>query len=235
MGAVMTEGIERYRSTYRREIIPARYDGRANVRRNVWTYAALIAGSVLAMCAAGWPAREAWVALAASLAVFNLFEYAFHRWISHRRQPGLRRSYQRHAGEHHGFFDAAHMTSPHLADYHITVHPTGTIVAYFVAFNLVFGPPVAWLWGLPAAGGFALGIILSLLQLEVMHFYYHLGPEAGLCRVFDRFAYMRMCKRMHRAHHDRRLMASHGFNITHPLCDWVFGTFPEEALRDGPQ
>ncbi len=235
MQAAMSDTIERYRANYRSEILPRRYDGRANVRNNALMYAALAVASALAMGAEGRPARAAWIALAASLLVFNLFEYAYHRWISHRRQPGLRRSYQRHAGEHHGFFDAANMTSPRMEDFHITVHPTGTIVAYFIAFNLAFAPPLLWLWGLPAAGGFALGIALSLLQLDLLHFYYHLAPGTPMCRLFDRFGYMRMLKRMHAAHHDRRLMASHGFNITHPLCDCLLGTFPKEALRDGPR
>ncbi|MES2938886.1 MAG: hypothetical protein V4864_14460 [Pseudomonadota bacterium] len=223
---------ERYRDTYRREIIPQRYDGRANVRTNLLLCAGLVAVSALAM---GRPTRAAWIALAASLLLFNVFEYAFHRWISHKRQPGLRRSYQRHAGEHHGFFEAGNMTSPLLEDYHVTINPPVTLFAYYVAFNLAFAPAIGWLWGLSAAGGFAVGIALSLLQLDLLHFYYHLAPSAPMCRFFDRFAYMRMLKRMHAAHHDRRLMTSHGFNITHPLCDFLLGTFPKEALGDGPR
>src|SRR5690606_16766483 len=108
------------------------------------------------------------------------------------------------------------------------------IAAYFVVFMLLIGLPIGLLAGAKACAGFALGIALSLFQLDLLHFYYHLSPQAPLCRWLDRFAYFRFLKALHRTHHDRRCMTQVAFNITHPLFDLILGTLPKkESLVHG--
>src|SRR5690606_35773996 len=93
----MADQIELFREHYRRDTIPEQYEGMRNLKANLALCALLVAGSLLAW---GVPqASGAWGCMA-GLLIFNFFEYAFHRWVSHRRRPGLRRSYQRHTGEH---------------------------------------------------------------------------------------------------------------------------------------
>ena len=225
----MADQIEMFREHYRRDTIPERYEGMRNLRANLALCALLVAGSLLVL---GVPDAVGVVGCLTGLLIFNFFEYAFHRWVSHRRRPGLRRSYQRHTGEHHGFFSADRMTSPELRDYHVTIMPPGTIAASFLVFMLLIGLPLALLAGRQCAAGFALGVALSLFQLDLLHFYYHLSPDAPLCRWLDRLAYFRFLKRLHRTHHDRRHMTQVAFNITHPLFDLILGTLPKKEHTD---
>ena len=217
--------IEKYRNTYRESIIPPNYNGHRNALFNLLACIFLCVASLCFLEVAGWPALGGF---GAGLVVFNLFEYSFHRWISHRKRPGLERSYRRHTGEHHGFFSAEQMTSPLLLDYHVTIMPTGTIFAYFILFFLVFSLPIRYFFGASPAAAFSAGIAVSLLQLDQLHYYYHLDDRAPLSRLLNCSAYFRYLKRSHAMHHDRSNMVRHGFNITHPLFDWIFNTLSKE-------
>ncbi len=222
--------VERFRVQYRQTVVPARYSGAANLRNNVVLCVGLMI--LTAALVRSWNALSAAV-LVGGLLLFNFSEYAFHRWISHRKRAALVVSYQRHTGQHHGFFEAEEMTAPGLSDYHVTIMPTLTIVAYMVAYMLLIGVPVAVFLGSSAAAAFALAISASLLQLDVLHLYYHLERGAWLSRVLDRFSYFRYLKYAHTHHHDRAQMSKAGFNITHPMFDLIFGTLISEDER-GP-
>lgn len=225
------EGVQTFREHYRREVIPPRYDGRSNIRNNLLLCALLTLSS--AVCAGHWSTHTVAGFVIGAL-VFNWFEYAFHRWISHRKRAALASSYLRHTGHHHGFFKRDSMVSHVAEDVHVTVMPTATIAAYFVAYVVLLGPIVLFTLGGAATGSFAMAIALSLLQLDVLHHYYHLGPDSALSRVLDRFAYARYLKWAHAQHHDPAWMTRAGFNITHPLCDLLYGTLCR-AENHGPE
>ncbi len=91
-------------------------------------------------------------------------------------------------------------------------------------FLLAFGTPVAlslaWLTTPNVGYLFALMATAYFLNYELLHFAYHLPPE----HVISRLPGMRVLRRLHTAHHDQELMAHHNFNISYPLCDWIFGT-----------
>ena len=213
--------VEEYRRKYRESVIPPTYDGNRNVRNNVACCAGMIGGSVLMLEQWSWGTA---LAFAGGALAFNGLEYSFHRWVSHEKRPALAASYRRHAGEHHGFFDAENMSSPSLADYHVTIMPTATIAIYFIAFLLILGLPIGLIAGRSAGAAFSLAIAVSLFQLDILHHYYHVGSDTRLARLLGRFAYFRYLKALHARHHAKGSMAHQGFNITHPLFDWILGT-----------
>ena len=58
------------------------------------------------------------------------------------------------------------------------------------------------------------------LNYEVLHTAYHLPDEHPLARV----GLVKRLRWLHTIHHDPRQMATRNFNISYPLCDWLFGT-----------
>jgi sterol desaturase/sphingolipid hydroxylase (fatty acid hydroxylase superfamily) len=71
---------------------------------------------------------------------------------------------------------------------------------------------VAWL-ALAAAMAY-------FLNYEWLHFAYHCDPRSRV----GRFPGVQRLRRPHRDHHNPSLMMHYNFNITYPLCDWLFGT-----------
>ena len=210
------------RNGYRSAVIPPSYNGRLNVVLNIVVCVLLaLVGAFFFMT--NMSARAA-ASFVAGILVFNFFEYAFHRWISHCKRAWFMKSYRRHTGEHHGFFSNGNMTSPVIRDLHVTVMPTMTIAVYFVLFSAVFSLPLYVAWGVGEAAGFSFAVAISLLQLDLLHFYYHLDDRSLLSRTLNRFSYFRYLKHSHTVHHYRENMNSSGFNITHPLFDFLFGT-----------
>ena len=61
---------------------------------------------------------------------------------------------------------------------------------------------------------------LSDGSYELLHFAYHSEPGSWLGRLPG----MSVLRRHHIAHHDRQLMTRYNFNITYPICDYLFGT-----------
>jgi sterol desaturase/sphingolipid hydroxylase (fatty acid hydroxylase superfamily) len=213
---------ETLRNGYRSSVIPPRYNGRLNAVMNIAVCVTLaLAGAFLLVANMSVLAAASFVA---GILVFNFFEYAFHRWISHRKRALFMKSYRRHTGEHHGFFSNGNMTSADIRDLHVTIMPTITIVVYFVLFSLMFSLPLYVLRGVGEAAGFSCAVAISLLQLDILHFYYHLDDRSLLSRTLNRFSYFRFLKHSHTVHHYREKMHSGGFNITHPLFDFLFGT-----------
>jgi hypothetical protein len=211
--------IAKIRKRYRDDVIPAGYDGVANVLLNLAVCLGLMVGSLLLMGRPTWSALG-WMALTSLL--FNAIEYGFHRWLSHNK--AFRRIHRRHVTEHHGFFDSQRMTSEHLADLHVTILPTRTIAEYYLLFLALLLAPLGWLAGLASAAAASFAVAFNILLLDVLHYYYHLEPDNVLSRWLDRSAYCRRLKENHRVHHAHTLMRKCNFNITHPWCDALLGT-----------
>jgi sterol desaturase/sphingolipid hydroxylase (fatty acid hydroxylase superfamily) len=207
------------RSRYRLDKIGAGYNGVRNVASNVAVCALLMLASATAM---GRPTWTDGALLVLTTLLFNAVEYMFHRWLSHNK--ARRKTYRRHVTEHHGFFDHETMTSEHLADLHVTILPTRSIVEYYMLFLAFYLVPCAWLLGLKSAAAASLGVAANILLLDVLHYYYHMDEHLLLARILGRFGYFRALKEHHRIHHDRKIMTKCNFNITHPWCDILLGT-----------
>ncbi|MEO8877025.1 MAG: sterol desaturase family protein, partial [Polyangiaceae bacterium] len=77
-------------------------------------------------------------------------------------------------------------------------------------------PNVAWIFVAVAIGYF--------LIYEWLHFSYHLREDS----IVGRNRLLRALRRHHQTHHDKALMGKYNFNISFPICDWIFGTTHHE-------
>ena len=67
---------------------------------------------------------------------------------------------------------------------------------------------------------FVLTAVLYFLNYEMLHFAYHTAPGSWLGRL----SLIRSLRQHHVAHHNKQLMTKYNFNITYPICDYLFGT-----------
>lgn len=160
-----------------------------------------------------------WLALPATLLLFNLGIYLVHRYLGHHKRGWARLFYARHTGDHHSFFSPGHMTYDSPRDWRVILFPAWLIVAHSLLITL----PAWWLlqyWDANVAGLFGAGMILGYLSYEVFHACEHLPPEHRLARL----PWIRQMRQLHALHHRRELMQGRNFNIVLPLMDYLFGT-----------
>lgn len=101
---------------------------------------------------------------------------------------------------------------------------------------MLFGavtPPfllVWWLTSTNVAGMFLAVSIGYFLLYEWLHFIYHVPAHhwIGRRRVVTKL------RELHQAHHNKALMTRYNFNITFPICDYLFGTlYRSSVVGDG--
>jgi sterol desaturase/sphingolipid hydroxylase (fatty acid hydroxylase superfamily) len=80
-------------------------------------------------------------------------------------------------------------------------------------FYFLLSPNTGWLFAATAVGYF--------LTYEWLHLAYHV-PESSFA---GRLPGMKTLRRLHTAHHQPDEMLRCNFNITFPICDWLFGTY----------
>jgi hypothetical protein len=82
------------------------------------------------------------------------------------------------------------------------------------------GAALFWLASRNVAFLYVATAMSYFLTYEWLHFCHHL-PARGLVA---RIGFLRKLRAHHQAHHDPALMNSRNFNITFPICDWLFRT-----------
>lgn len=229
------DATRRFRADYREREIPARYDAR---RHLLFTFG----GGSLALIACLWQLEAVsateWLTVPLAFLYANLSEYLGHRFPMHRPFRGLGLVYRRHAGQHHRFFNDRAMDYESSRDLRAVLFPPLLVIFFFGSFALPvwlllswsLSPNVAWLF---IATGLA-----YFLNYELLHTAYHV-PEG---HWLGRMPGVQRLKWLHQAHHDTRRMAAINFNISYPLCDWLFGTLqrdrrephPDTSLPDSP-
>ena len=209
--------VQRYREHYRATEVPRGYDGRAHL-------AFTFGGGALALAACLWQLQAVrpleWLAVPASLFYANLAEYLGHRFPMHRPFPGLGIVYKRHAGQHHRFFSHESMPIDGLGDLRAVLFPPVLVLFFFGLFATPVWFALAHLLSENVAWLFVACGIAYFLNYEVLHLAYHLPEAHPLARV----GLVRRLRWLHALHHDPRHMASRNFNISYPVCDWLFGT-----------
>ena len=75
------------------------------------------------------------------------------------------------------------------------------------------------LLSVPNALHFLMGLHLLMILYDILHYYFHFGPETSLPII----GYL---KKNHMKHHYRD--ANRGFGVTTVFWDWVFGTMHAE-------
>lgn len=217
MSATSPESVERYREHYRATEIPARYDGRGHL---LFAFG----GGTLALVACLAMLRDVrpleWLAVPLALLYANLAEYLGHRFPMHRPYPGLGLVYKRHAGQHHRFFNHEMMPLGGRRDLRAVLFPPVLVIFFFGVFATPVWFALAWLVSANVAWLFLASGVFYYVHYELLHTAYHLPPGHWLAEL----GLVRRLQWLHRTHHDPALMARHNFNITWPLCDWLFGT-----------
>jgi len=212
----MTSNAE-YRAAYRREHIGPRYSGRAHLG---FVLAFTLGG--IALCA--WRLEAVspleWLTVPLAFLYANLVEYAGHRWVMHRRLPGLRLVFKRHAGQHHRFFTDRHMALEGWRDCRVVLFPAVLMVFFFGAFAVPAGVLLTWLASANVAWLFVATALGYYLNYESLHLAYHLPEDSAVLRL----PLLKRLRRRHHRHHDPSLMAHRNFNITYPIGDWLFRT-----------
>jgi hypothetical protein len=215
--AAIPEAVARYRDDYRAAWIPRGYRGGAHA---LFTFG--VGSAVLLACLAQLQDVRAleWLTVPLSLLYANLAEYLGHRFPMHRPFRGLGLVYRRHAGQHHRFFTHEAMPVESARDFRALLFPPVLVVFFFGLFGVPVWFALEWLLSANVAWLFIASGLAYFLNYELLHTAYHLPPDHWLARN----ALVVRLRGLHRTHHDPRLMAHHNFNITYPLCDWLFRT-----------
>jgi hypothetical protein len=138
----------------------------------------------------------------------------------HRPFPGLALVYKRHAGQHHRYFDHRTMPIDGLRDLRAVLFPPLLVLFFFGLFATPVWFALARVASANAAWLFVASGIFYFLNYEVLHLAYHLPQSHPLARN----ALVRRLRGLHTLHHDPARMARSNFNISYPVCDWLFGT-----------
>ncbi len=211
------EPVRQARAVFRERRISPHYSGPLHLATTVGI-------SVLIALASGMMLEDVkpleWLTIPVTFLYANLSEYLGHRGPMHHKTRMLAGIFQRHTIEHHSFFTNEAASFESTKDYRAVLFPPILLIFFFGCFALpaaavlyyVASPNIGYL--------FVLTSILYFLNYELLHFAYHCGPESWLGRL----PLIENLRKHHLTHHDKRLMTRYNFNITYPICDYLFGT-----------
>lgn len=218
----MDENTRSYREQYRRELIPEGYSGRLHF--------ALILGFVALVIVIGVLQLEQvqpleWLAVPLTFLYANLAEYLGHRFVMHRRRPGLGLIYERHTLQHHRFFTHQAMQFDSSDDFRAVLFPPMLMVFFAITFALPVGLLLTWLFSANVAWLFVITALGYYGCYEILHFAYHQEEDSWIMRLPG----VKRMRQLHLDHHDPAIMQRGNFNITWPICDVLFGTRVAQA------
>ncbi len=206
-----------YRERYRAEHIPPGYSG-------PWHFALILGFVGLVLAVGVWQLDEVrpleWLAVPLSFVYANLAEYLGHRFVMHRRRPGLGLIYERHTLQHHRFFTDTAMEYDSSRDFRAVLFPPMLMMFFALGFAVPAGLLLTWLFSANVAWLFVITALGYYGSYEILHFAYHQRAGSWILAVPG----VRRLRRLHLEHHDPSLMQHANFNITFPICDWLFGT-----------
>lgn len=206
-----------YRPEYRENYTPAGYSG---IRHMAFIVLFCAGGIALGITRLDDVRPLEWLAIPLTFLYANLAEYLGHRFVMHRKRKGLGLIYERHTVQHHRFFTVDEMEMDGLIDLRAILFPPSLLIFFFVGFALPAGLLLTWLFSTNVAWLFVVTALGYYFSYEVLHLTYHLPADSKVLG----FPGVRRLQRLHRVHHDPTVMAHGNFNITWPICDWIFGT-----------
>jgi hypothetical protein len=164
--------------------------------------------------------RDLWVSIPIILYA-NFVEYFVHRWLLHRRIPGLGILYERHAIQHHRYFTDQDISILSRSQMRYVLFPAPAIVIFI---PLAAGPLS---WGIGRMLGSNAGWIALLTSAFYFAWYetFHLANHLPRSHWVHRVPGLSALCRFHRIHHHPAYASRDYFNVTFPLADWVLGTF----------
>lgn len=209
--------VSAWRDRYRAEQIPPGYSG---PRHAAWLAIFIITGIAIGVWQLEAVQPLEWLAVPVTFLYANLAEYLGHRFVMHRRRPGLGLIHERHTLQHHRFFMPGAMSFDSSRDWKAVLFPPLLVAFFFVTFALPVALLVGWLWSPNVAWLFLITALVYYASYEILHFAWHLPESAWWLRLPE----MRRLRQLHLDHHDPSYMSQGNFNITWPICDWLFGT-----------
>jgi hypothetical protein len=224
-----TVGTVQYRERYRHEFVPESYSG----YRHMFATNAICL-SILVVAAIQIHSTSMMELMAAPLTFIyaNYSEYDRHKGPSHHPRGWLKFLYERHTIQHHGFFTDELMTYDTSQDFKVVLFPVGLVLFYVSLLLLPEAGLMAILISTNVAAIFAVTAILCFMNLDWMHFYYHLADDSKLAKALSILPFARAMKANHILHHNPRMMSKYNFNITYPIFDYFFGTLYREEQAD---
>jgi len=161
-----------------------------------------------------------WLVVPLTFLYANGVEYIGHKGPMHHPMRFLKVLFNRHALQHHRFFTHEAMAYETPQDFQMVLFPPMMIVFFIgfhaapigIAFYYLVSSNVALLFTATAIGYF--------LIYEWLHLSYHLREGS----LVGRLPFMKALRQLHTQHHNPALMSSYNFNITFPICDFLFAT-----------
>ena len=206
-----------FRHHYRDQFVGRAYSGRAHL---LFVLCFSLGGIMLCLTQLDSVRALEWLTVPLAFVYANLSEYLGHRFVMHRKVPGLKLIYKRHAGQHHVFFTREHMAMDDWGDAKAVLFPPLLMVFFFGVFATPVALLLGWLFSANVAWLFVATGLAYYLNYELLHLAYHLPEDSRWLRL----PFLKRMRRLHHLHHDTGLMASRNFNITYPIGDWLFGT-----------
>lgn len=214
---MIPESVRQARSDFRNRRVSEHYSGPLHLATTI----------TLSLFVAIWSAAMLhdvsaleWLTVPLTFLYANLSEYLGHRGPMHHKTRFLTSVFQRHSIEHHSFFTDEAATFESTQDYKAVLFPPILLVFFLIAFALPVGA-LLYVFLSPNIGFlFILTAVLYFLNYELLHFAYHTSDDSWLGRL----PLIGRLRQHHIAHHNKRLMTRYNFNITYPICDYLFGT-----------
>jgi hypothetical protein len=91
-------------------------------------------------------------------------------------------------------------------------------------FRGAVAAPIAIVLFVAGARNVALLYVMTAMSYFLIYEWLHLCHHTPAEGLAGRLAFLHSLRAHHQAHHDPALMTSGNFNITFPICDWLFGT-----------
>jgi hypothetical protein len=200
-----------------REKVGARYFGWAHFWFTTLSSVAVIAYAATTVKAA---TTGEWLTIPLTFLFANFVEYIGHRGPMHHKRRGLSAVHQRHTVWHHGFFTHENMCVDDSRDFRWVLFPPVLVGFFFGVFAIPTGLALQYVTTPNVSSLFVATAVGYFLAYEWLHFAYH-QKEGSLAGRIPGIAFLR---RHHSRHHDPARMNEVNFNISFPVCDYLFGT-----------
>ncbi len=223
------KSVGEFRELYRREVIPGAYSG---VVHGAFAATTLVGAAVLSTLRVRHMTSLEWLTIPAVFLFGNLLEYWMHRIPLHRTLPGAGMIFKIHTLEHHRFFTPEFPSYESPRDFHTVFFPVWAPLLALLIFECAGKWLLTPFLSRNIAALFTSFGALYFLMYEVFHFSHHRpgqpyrGKKDPLSRV------MEFSRAHHTLHHAPERMTRKNFNVTLPLCDWLFGTLGKNNSED---
>lgn len=219
------QAVEQARAAFRDRHISENYSGPLHLATTV-SISLLIASLCILLLEKVTPLE--WLTLPLTFLYANLSEYLAHKGPMHHKTRFLGPIFERHTIEHHAFFTDEAPTYDSTQDFKAVLFPPIMLLFFNGCFALPVGVLLYFLVSPNVSFLFVLIAILYYLNYELLHFAYHMDPASRIGRL----PFMDRLRRHHTYHHNHRLMSRYNFNITYPICDYLFGTYYRHAVEE---